>query len=93
MKSPCVVAMFSAALASGAVQAAWAQSGSQTGIRNIVLVHGAFAGRSINPQQERMMANRANATTVEVNASLVAQMSHPLEAAKLIEAAAAFANK
>src|SRR5580700_8080163 len=45
--------------------------------------------RSINPDQERMMAKRANATTVEVNASHVAYMSHPKEAAKLIEEAAA----
>jgi pimeloyl-ACP methyl ester carboxylesterase len=48
----------------------------------------ASADRSINPQQERMMAKRANATTVEVNASHVAYMSHPKEAAKLIEDAA-----
>ena len=45
--------------------------------------------RSINPEQERMMAKRAHATTVEVNASHVAYMSHPREAAKLIEEAAA----
>jgi len=44
--------------------------------------------RSINPQQERMMAKRAHAKTVEVNASHVAYMSHPKEAAKLIEKAA-----
>jgi pimeloyl-ACP methyl ester carboxylesterase len=47
--------------------------------------------RSINPEQERMMAKRAHATTVEVNASHVAYMSHPKEAAKLIEEAAAAA--
>jgi hypothetical protein len=29
----------------------------------------ASSDRSINPQQERMMAKRANAKTVEVNAS------------------------
>src|SRR5271170_5416187 len=45
--------------------------------------------RSINPIQERMMAKRANAKTVEVNASHVAYMSHPKEAAKLIEEMAA----
>ncbi len=45
--------------------------------------------RSINPEQERMMAKRANATTVEVKSSHVAYMSHPKEAAKLIEEAAA----
>jgi pimeloyl-ACP methyl ester carboxylesterase len=49
----------------------------------------ASADRSINPEQERMMAKRAHATTVEVNASHVAYMSHPKEAAKLIEQAAA----
>ena len=45
--------------------------------------------RSINPEQERMMAKRAHATTVEVKASHVAYMSHPKESAKLIEEAAA----
>jgi pimeloyl-ACP methyl ester carboxylesterase len=44
--------------------------------------------RSINPEQERMMAKRAHATTVEVKASHVAYMSHPKEAAKLVEEAA-----
>jgi pimeloyl-ACP methyl ester carboxylesterase len=48
----------------------------------------AAADRSINPDQERMMAKRANAKTVEVNASHVAYMSHPKESAKLIEEAA-----
>jgi pimeloyl-ACP methyl ester carboxylesterase len=47
--------------------------------------------RSINPEQERMMAKRAHATTVEVRASHVAYMSHPEETAKLIEEAAAHA--
>jgi hypothetical protein len=98
-----------------------------TGIKNVVLVHGAFADgsgweavtkilekdgytvsvaqppkptwymvatsdRSINPDQERMMAKRAHAKTVEVNASHVAYMSHPKEAAKLIEEAATSAH-
>ena len=49
----------------------------------------AAADRSINPQQERMMAKRAHATTVEVNSSHVAYMSHAKETAKLIEEAAA----
>jgi pimeloyl-ACP methyl ester carboxylesterase len=49
----------------------------------------ATADRSINPDQERMMAKRAKAKTVEVNASHVAYMSHPKETAKLIEEAAA----
>src|SRR5277367_2318185 len=44
----------------------------------------ASADRSINPEQERMMAKRAKAKTVEVNASHVAYMSHPKESAKLI---------
>ena len=48
----------------------------------------ATADRSINPDQERMMAKRAKAKTVEVNASHVAYMSHPKEAGKLIEDAA-----
>ncbi len=52
----------------------------------------AGSDRSINPQQERMMAKRANATTVEVNASHVAYMSHPKESAKLIEEAATAAK-
>ncbi len=45
--------------------------------------------RSINPEQERMMAKRAHAKTVEITASHVAYMSHPTETAKLIEEAAA----
>jgi pimeloyl-ACP methyl ester carboxylesterase len=44
--------------------------------------------RSINPTQERMMAKRANAKTIEVNASHVAYMAYPKETAKLIEEAA-----
>src|SRR4029077_2224744 len=48
----------------------------------------ASADRSINPDQERMMAKRANAKTVEVKASHVAYVSHPKETAKLIEEAA-----
>jgi pimeloyl-ACP methyl ester carboxylesterase len=48
----------------------------------------ATADRSINPDQERMMAKRAKAKTVEVNTSHVAYMSHPKETAKLIEEAA-----
>ncbi len=44
--------------------------------------------RSINPIQERMMAKRAHAKTVEVASSHVAYMSHPKEAVKLIEEAA-----
>jgi pimeloyl-ACP methyl ester carboxylesterase len=48
----------------------------------------ASADRSINPKQERMMAKRAHAMTVEVNSSHVAYISHPKETAKLIEDAA-----
>src|SRR5271154_899308 len=44
--------------------------------------------RTINPEQERMMAKRAKARTVEVKSSHVAYMSHPKEAAKLIQEAA-----
>src|SRR5579862_7569164 len=44
--------------------------------------------RSINPDQERMMAKRANAKTVEVKASHVAYMAHPEKTVKLIEEAA-----
>jgi pimeloyl-ACP methyl ester carboxylesterase len=53
----------------------------------------ASADRSINPIQERMMAKRAHAKTVEISgASHVAYMSHPKEAAKLIEEAATSAS-
>ncbi len=52
----------------------------------------AAADRSINPVQERMMAKRAQAKTVEVNASHVAYVSHPQETAKLIEDAATSAH-
>src|ERR1700755_895902 len=52
----------------------------------------ATADRSINPDQERMMAKRANAKTVEVNASHVAYTSHRKETAKLIEEAATSAT-
>jgi pimeloyl-ACP methyl ester carboxylesterase len=47
--------------------------------------------RSINPDQERMMAKRAHAKTIEVNSSHVAYISHPKETAELIEEAAAAA--
>ena len=48
--------------------------------------------RSINPDQERMMAKRAHATTIEVNSSHVAYISHAKETAKLIEQAASSAK-
>ena len=44
--------------------------------------------RSINPEQERMMAKRAKAKTVEVKASHVAYISHPEASANLIKEAA-----
>ena len=52
----------------------------------------ATADRSINPDQERMMAKRAHATTIEVSSSHVAYISHPKETAKLIEQAATAAT-
>src|SRR5277367_5000975 len=48
--------------------------------------------RSINPEQERMMAKRANAKLVEVKSSHVAFMSFPKESANLIEEAATSAS-
>jgi hypothetical protein len=50
------------------------------------------ADRSIIPEQERMMAKRAHAKTVEVNSSHVAYLSHRKEMAKLIEEAATSAH-
>src|SRR5262250_1805296 len=44
--------------------------------------------RAINPENERRMAKRANAKTIEVNSSHAAYISHPKETAKLIEEAA-----
>jgi pimeloyl-ACP methyl ester carboxylesterase len=53
----------------------------------------ATADRSINPEQERMMAKRAHAKTIgKKGASHVVYMSHPKEAAKLIEEAATSAH-
>jgi pimeloyl-ACP methyl ester carboxylesterase len=51
--------------------------------------------RSINPDQERMMAKRAKAKTVEVKSSHVAYLSHPNETSQLIKEAAtsALVNK
>src|SRR3984893_4594614 len=48
--------------------------------------------RSINPAQERMMAKRAKAKTVEVKASHVAYISYPKEMVNLIEEAATSAH-
>ncbi len=52
----------------------------------------ATSDHSINPDQERMMAKRAHATTIEVNSSHAAYISHPKETAKLIEEAATSAK-
>ncbi|RKF31495.1 alpha/beta hydrolase [Paraburkholderia fungorum] len=48
----------------------------------------ATADRTVNPDLERWMAKRANSTTIEVNSSHVAYLSHPAEIARLIEKAA-----
>jgi len=48
----------------------------------------ATSDRSINPDQERKMAKRMNAKTIEVNSSHAAYISHPKETARLIEEAA-----
>jgi pimeloyl-ACP methyl ester carboxylesterase len=48
----------------------------------------ATGDRSINPDQERMMAKRMRAKTIELNSSHVAYISHPKETTKLIEEAA-----
>src|ERR1700749_3703457 len=48
--------------------------------------------RSINPDQERMMAKRPNAKAVQVKSSHVAYMSFPKEVAALIEEAATSAQ-
>jgi len=53
----------------------------------------ATADRAINPDLERFMTKRAGSTTVEINSSHVAYMSHAAEIAKLIEQAAAKAGK
>jgi pimeloyl-ACP methyl ester carboxylesterase len=53
----------------------------------------ATADRAINPELERFMTQRAGSTTVEINSSHVAYMSHPAEVAKLIEQAAAQSGK
>ncbi|MFZ0723392.1 MAG: alpha/beta hydrolase, partial [Xanthobacteraceae bacterium] len=46
MKNLYVVAMLAAMLAGGTLESASAQSASKTGIKNVVLVHGAFADGS-----------------------------------------------
>jgi pimeloyl-ACP methyl ester carboxylesterase len=44
--------------------------------------------RAINPENERKMAKRANAKTIEVSSSHAAYISHPKETARLIQEAA-----
>src|SRR5260221_12433149 len=46
MKNLCVVAVLAATLAGGTLESASAESASKTGIKNVVLVHGAFADGS-----------------------------------------------
>src|SRR5580693_7507692 len=46
MKNLCIGAMLVAALAVGTLELASAQSASKAGIKNVVLVHGAFADGS-----------------------------------------------
>src|ERR1700727_1346748 len=46
MKSLYIVAVLAAALAGGTLESASAQSAAKTGIKNVVLVHGAFADGS-----------------------------------------------
>jgi pimeloyl-ACP methyl ester carboxylesterase len=49
--------------------------------------------RMINPELQRFMAKRANATAVEIHGSHVGYISHPADVARLIEQAAAAADK
>ncbi|MET0254383.1 MAG: alpha/beta hydrolase [Luteibacter sp.] len=53
----------------------------------------ATSDRTVNPELERFMAKRAGSTTVEVDSSHVAFLSHAPEAARLIEQAATRAVK
>ena len=46
MKNVCVVAMLAATLASGTLESALAEPASKAAIKNVVLVHGAFADGS-----------------------------------------------
>jgi hypothetical protein len=43
MKNLCVVAMLTATLAGGTLESALAETASKSAIKNVVLVHGAFA--------------------------------------------------
>jgi hypothetical protein len=77
------IALIATTLLVGRSQEVAAQSAPRAGIKNVVLVHGAFADGS---------GWEAVAKTIEVNASHVAYMSHPTETAKLIEEAATSAH-
>src|SRR5271170_5248978 len=46
MKNPCVVTMLAATLVGGTLESASAESASKAAIKNVVLVHGAFADGS-----------------------------------------------
>ena len=48
--------------------------------------------RTINPDLERFLAKRMNATTIEVDAGHLSLVSHPKEIAALIVAAAGIAS-
>ena len=52
------------------------------------LVRGVEADYTINPDLERFLAKRMNATTVELDAGHLSLVSHPEEVADLILAAA-----
>ncbi|WCE05697.1 alpha/beta hydrolase [Pseudoxanthomonas sp. JBR18] len=52
-----------------------------------------MSDRTVNPALERFMAKRAGSTTVEIDSSHVAFLSHPADVAKLIEQAAGHLTK
>ena len=66
------------------------QQNSSKMIRNIVLVHGAWADgdKMIPPDAERGMAMRANAQVTEIKASHTVYISHAGEVADVIKKAA-----
>jgi hypothetical protein len=49
--------------------------------------------RTINPELERFLAKRMNATTIEVDSGHLSLVSHPREIASLILAAAGRDNR
>ncbi|MFC4526275.1 alpha/beta hydrolase [Dyella halodurans] len=53
----------------------------------------AKSDRTVNPELERFMAKRAGSTTIGVDSSHAAFLSHPKEVAKLIEQAAVGSSK